>query len=439
MASRRNFIKTTAAGAAGALLTFPSLGYGRILGANERLRFAVVGVNGRGRALYGAIATVPNAEVTYICDVDSRAQASAIADLKKATGKAPKGEKDFRKLLEKPDLDVVVIATPEHWHAPMAIMALQAGKHVYVEKPCAHNPAEAELLVAAQAKYNLLVQMGNQQRSGPASQQAIQDVRDGLIGKPRFAKTWYSNNRGSIGNGASAPVPDWLDWDLWQGPAPRRAYQDNVVHYDWHWFRHWGTGEIHNNGTHEIDIARWALGVTFPTQVTASGGRLFYQDDWEFADTQVISYQFAGGEMITWEGKSCAPQTYFGRGRGVTIHGTKGWLLLDRNSYLLYDNGNKLIKEMAEAGDTQTLDTLGGGYLTDQHMLNLAQGIRESVSLAAPIEDAYISTQLCHLGQLALDHGGSLLTNPQNGHVMGNAKAQQAWGRTYEPGWEPTL
>ncbi|RMG71606.1 MAG: gfo/Idh/MocA family oxidoreductase [Bacteroidetes bacterium] len=436
MSSRRNFIKTTAAGAAGAVLSFPALSYGRILGANERLRFAVAGVNNRGRALYGAISVVPNAEVTYVCDVDSRAIEKAIAEVKEATGKKPKAEKDFRKLLEYKDVDVIAIATPEHWHAPMAIMALQAGKHVYVEKPCAHNPAEAEMLVAAQAKYGLLVQMGNQQRSGPVTQLAIQHIREGRIGKPRFAKAWYSNNRKPIGNGGSAPVPDWLDWELWQGPAPRREFQDNLVHYNWHWFRHWGTGEIHNNGTHEIDVARWALGVGFPTQVTAAGGRLFHQDDWEFSDTQFISYLFAGGEMITWEGKSCTPQHYHNRGRGVTIHGTEGWLLVDRNSYLLYDNDNKLIEEHKESGGSQTTNTLGAGFLTDQHMTNLANGIREGATLAAPIEDAYISTQLCHLGQLALDHGGSLLTDPRNGHVLDNARAQQAWGRQYEPGWE---
>ncbi|MEM9985799.1 MAG: Gfo/Idh/MocA family oxidoreductase [Bacteroidota bacterium] len=440
MSTRRQFIKTAAAGTAASLLTsLPALSYGRIIGANERLRFAVAGVNGRGKSLIGAIQSVPNAEVAYICDVDSRAMAKAQQMVEDATGQRPQGIKDYRELMEKKDFEVVAIATPEHWHAPMALMGMQAGKHVYVEKPCAHNPAEAEMLVASQAKHGLLMQMGNQQRSGAVSIQAMQDIQDGIIGEVFFGKAWYSNRRKSIGNGTTAAVPDWLDWDLWQGPAPRKEFLNNVVHYNWHWFRHWGTGEIHNNGTHEIDVCRWALGVKFPTQVIATGQRLFFEDDWQFADTQFITYQYPNGKMITWEGKSCSPQNYHQRGRGATIHGEKGWILLDRNIYRVYGNDNKLIKELKEAQQSATTDTLGRGSLDDRHMSNLAKGIREGEALRAPIDDAYVSTMLCHLGQIAMDHGGSLLINQQNGHILGNAQAQMAWGRQYELGWEPSV
>ncbi len=421
------------------MLSFPAISYGRILGANARLRFAVAGVNSRGKALIGAILSVPNAEVAYICDVDRRAMAKAQQMVEAATGTRPRGIEDYRQLMERSDVDAVAIATPEHWHAPMALMAMQAGKHVYVEKPCAHNPAEAEMLVTSQKKHGYLMQMGNQQRSAQTSIQAMEDIRAGIIGEVFFGKAWYSNDRQSIGNGTTAEVPDWLNWELWQGPAPRRAYLDNLVHYNWHWFRHWGTGEIHNNGTHEIDVCRWALGVNFPTQVVATGQRLFFQDDWEFADTQFITYQYPDGKMITWEGKSCSKQPYHGRGRGATIHGEKGWILLDRNAYQVYDNDNQLVKEMKEAEASATTDTQGRGSLDDNHMNNLARGIRDGEVLHAPIDDAYVATMLCHLGQLAMDHGGSLLIDPGNGHIMGNAQAQQHWGRSYETGWEPSV
>ena len=175
-------------------------------------------------------------------------------------GTAPKTEKDFRKVLEKTDVDAITIATPDHWHAPMAMLALQAGKHVYVEKPCSHNPAEGVMLVKAQEKYNKLVQMGTQQRSSPHTIEIVKKIHDGLIGRAYYAKCWYTNARKSIGVGKGAPVPATLDWDLWQGPAPRQPYKDNVQPYNWHWFHIWGTGETLNNGTHEVDVCRWALG-----------------------------------------------------------------------------------------------------------------------------------------------------------------------------------
>jgi len=438
MSTRRNFLKQSAALGAGALIT-PALSYGRILGANERLRFAVAGVNGRGMALVAAIAGIPNAEIAYLCDVDSKVLQDRLGKVEKKYGQKPKGIEDYRKLVEKKDVDVIAIATPEHWHAPMALMALQNGKHVYVEKPCAHNPAEAEMLAQAQAKYGLQVQMGNQQRSAATSIQGIKDIREGIIGEVFFGKAWYSNHRKSIGTGNITAPPAHLNWDLWQGPAPRTDFRSNLVHYNWHWFRHWGTGEIHNNGTHEIDICRWALGVDFPEKVVATGQRLFHEDDWQFFDTQFISYDFPDGKSITWEGKSCTPQPYFNRGRGATIHGEKGWVLLDRNGYYLYDNDNKLVKEMKESQVSATTNTVGAGGLDGSHMYNLAAGIREGVPLFAPIEDAYKSTLICHLGQLALDHGNVLYINPENGHILNNPAAEAHWGREYEKGWEPTV
>ena len=205
--------------------------------------------------------------------------------------------------LEDPQLDLLIVTAPDHWRAPAALLAVSAGKHVYLEKPCSHNPNEGEMLVKAAAKHNKLLQMGNQRRSWPNVMAAIAELKAGVIGRPYYAKTWYTNNRESIGVGKVTDVPSWLNYDLWQGPAPRKAYKDNLIHYNWHWFWHWGTGEALNNGTHMVDLARWGLGVDYPTRVTSAGGRYRYQDDWETPDTQVIDLEFANNTLISWEGR----------------------------------------------------------------------------------------------------------------------------------------
>ena len=438
---RRTFIrKTGLAGLGGSLvLSSPIILAGS---PSETINFAVVGVRSRGKAHAESVSQMKNAKITWFCDVDD----TIIDEHKKwhqeKLGYVPKVEKDYRKLLEKDDIDVITIATPEHWHAPMAIMAMEAGKHVYIEKPCSHNPYEIELLVKAQKKYGKHCQMGNQQRSSVTSNLAIKEIREGIIGDPYYGKAWYSNQRGPIGTGKIVPVPETLDWNLWQGPAPREEYRDNVHPYNWHWFKTWGTGEIHNNGTHEIDICRWALGVNFPVKATSVGGRFhFEQDDWEYYDTQETGFEFEDGKMITWEGKSCNGQPLYGRGRGALIHGTKGSILLDRGGYLLFDLGGKLIKEEKEPvyGATDTGDTRGMDGLTVNHFVNLGNAIREGEVLTAPIDDASISTMLCHYGNIAQEAGGSISIDPESGHIMGNEEAMKLWKREYEPGWEPKV
>jgi predicted dehydrogenase len=315
-------------------------------------------------------------------------------------------------------------------------MAMRAGKAVYVEKPCGTTPAEGEILVAVQRETGRVVQMGNQQRSAPPSIEVIGMIRDGLVGRPYLARTWYANTRGSIGRGAEAPVPDWLDYELWQGPAPRTPYRDNVIHYNWHWFHRWGTGEICNNGTHEIDVARWALGVEFPTRVTSSGGRYHFDDDWEFADTQVTTFEFGDRSQITWEGRSCNGMPIHSRGRGTAVHGESGTVIVDRSGYVAYDLDNREIARRIVGESADALDTRGSGDLTDAHVANFLGAIRGTDTLTAPIDDAARSVLLCHLGNIAQDTGRVLRCDPSDGRILDDPDAMARWERTYEPGWE---
>lgn len=436
--TRRDFLKTTGAGIAGAAVvsSIPA----SVLGANDKVRMAMIGVNGRGSGMSKEFAKNPNVEIAYICDVDSRAMEKTVAAVGKIAGKKPQGVGDFRKALDDKNLDAVYIATPDHWHTPAAILSLKAGKHVYVEKPLGQNPHEGELLVAAQKKYGKVVQMGNQQRSSAHTLQALAKVRDGVIGRVYMGKAYYANTRGPIGHGKIAPVPEWLNWELWQGPAPRVDYRDNVVHYNWHWFRRWGTGEVLNNGTHEVDICRWFLDVDYPTKVTSTGGRFHYDDDWEFYDTQYVGWEFEGRKAILWEGRSCNGRPIEGRSRGADIYGEEGTLIIDRNGYVLVDKKNKVIEEVSSGDANASIDTTGiGGSLNGAHIANFINGIIKGEELHSPASEGAKSVLLCHLGNIAQAKDRSLQIDPRNGRIVDDSEAMKMWRRDYEPGWEPTV
>ncbi|KAA5823732.1 Gfo/Idh/MocA family oxidoreductase [Algibacter amylolyticus] len=436
--SRRKFIKQTAMGTMGTLIV-PQLSFGKnIFNANETINVAVIGVRSRAKSLTQAIHKYEYAKIIYTCDVDDDVIDEHNIFLQKNIGYVPKVEKDFRKILDDKDVDAVFIATPEHWHAPMAIMALQAGKHVYVEKPCSHNPHENELLVAAQRKYKKIVQMGNQQRSAQSSALAVKEIKEGVIGNVYKGEAYYSANRGSIGTGKLVDVPKTLNWDLWQGPAPREAFRDNVHPYNWHWFKSWGTGEIHNNGTHEIDICRWALGVDLPNKVTSFGGKYTFDDDWQFPDNQEVTYQY-DDKLITWTGHSRGKIQPSQPGRGASIYGSKGVITLSRNNYKLFGLDGELIKTVDEKVKSETTNTVGGGGLDVTHIANFFNAIRLGEKLNAPIEDASISTMMCHLGNIAQDVGETINIDPKTGKIEGNKRAMKNWKRDYEKGWEPKL
>jgi predicted dehydrogenase len=439
MVTRREFLDTLAVGAAGLAISSSAKSYGQIMGSNERLNFAVIGLNSRAYAHLSSLhANKDAACIGYVCDVESNILSKFAAATEKQMGTAPKTEKDFRKILEKTDVDAVTIATPDHWHAPMAILALEAGKHVYVEKPCSHNPAEGVLLVKAQQKYNKLVQMGTQQRSSKHTTEIVNKIHGGLIGRAYYAKAWYSNTRKSIGEGKLAPVPAQLDWDLWQGPAPRQPYRDNVQPYNWHWFRIWGTGETLNNGTHEVDVCLWALDVDYPNRITASGGRYAYTDDWQFYDTLNTSYEY-NDKVIAWENTCCNGMLHFGRSRGSIIEGTSGSVLVDRDGYEVFDLKGKKTDEFKVGGETSTADLVGADSMTDAHFANFIAGIRKGEKLNAPVAVGNIAVTMLQLSNIAWAVKRDLQINSGNGMIVNDVEAMKGWSREYEKGWEPKV
>ena len=437
MVTRREFLDALAVGAAGLAVGTTAKSYAQTLGSNDRLNFAVIGLNGRGYAHLASLkANKSAARISHVCDVDSNTLKKFADSAEREMGDAPVAEKDFRKILEQKSVDAITIATPDHWHTPMAIAALQAGKHVYVEKPCSHNPAEGEMLIEAQSKYGKLVQMGTQQRSSPHTIEIVEKIHDGVIGRAYFAKSWYVNARKSIGIGKDAPVPPQLDWDLWQGPAPRRPYKDNVQPYNWHWFRIYGTGEALNNGTHEVDVCRWALGVDYPKRVTSSGGRYQFKDDWQFYDTLVTSFEYDDA-MISWEGKSCNGMKYYGRDRGSTIMGTNGTVLIDRDGYEIYDLKGKKTSEFKVGSATESSDLIGRDSMTDAHFANFIAGIRKGEKLNAPIGIGNVAVTMLQVSNIAWEVNRELQLQPKDGRIQGDAEAMKMWGREYEKGWAP--
>ncbi len=425
--NRREFLAATAAtGLVSTTGLASSVAVGAQPGANDKLIVGVMGTGGRGTSLATTFQAQPGVTVAYVCDADEARAGRAADAVRKASGNSPRAVQDFRRILDDRAVDVLVIATCNHWHAPAAIMACAANKHVYVEKPCSHNPREGELMVAAARRHKRLVQMGNQRRSWPKIIEAIEQVRTGAIGRAYFAQSWYENNRPSIGRGKPVGPPKGLDYELWQGPAPRRPFRDNYLHYNWHWFWHWGNGELGNNGVHMIDLCRWGLEVDYPTRVTSSGGRYRFEDDQETPDTHVVSFEFAGRKSITWEGLSCN-QLPPGRSAPVLFLGERGSLALQDNGYIVYDLARKQIRrETGTGGDAV-------------HIANFLGAIRGAGRLTSEIEEAHKSTLLCHLGNITHRTGRALQCDPKNGHIQHDKPAINLWSREYEKGWEPKV
>lgn len=431
--NRRHFLSSSLAGTTAAAFAAASAQADRTTSANDALVVGVMGLS-RGRSLARSFSRRHDVRLKYACDVDDYRASACAEEVEKDVGYRPEAISNYQQILDDPDVDIFVCAAPNHWHAPATILACKAGKHVYVEKPCSHNPWEGELMVQAARKHNRCVQMGSQRRTGPTYIEAIRKIHEGVIGRVYLSQSWYNSLRPSIGRAVAAEVPPHFDYELWQGPAPRRPYREFLLdgersrHYNWHWQWHWGNGELGNNGVHALDICRWGLGVDYPIRVTSSGGRYRWDDDQETPDTHSVAFEFAGQRQITWTGLSCSKHKV---GSGfVSFTGEEGTVEIDgQGNYRIFDRADKLIDEAQ------------GNYDQDLHIENLVAAIRanDPSLLAAEIEIGHKSTLLCHLGNIAHRTGRTLHCSPDDGRVQGDDEAMTYWKREYEPGWEPTL
>ena len=391
--------------------------------AARKLRVSVIGL-GRGMGHVKALLTLPDVEIAYLAEVDPvRLQAGlkAVADVQKAPCE---GVGDFRRFLDDKSLDAVFIAMPNFWHTPAALLAMQAGKHVYVEKPGSQNPREAEMIVEAAGKYKRLVQMGNQRRTW--MKEAIAALHAGAIGTPRFARAHYYNSRMAIGQGAQKAAPG-IDMDLWQGPVPDERDMKPFVHYDWHWLWHWGNGELGNNGIHYLDILRWGLKVETPLRVAYNGGRYWHADSQETPDTGTATYDF-GNAGIEFVQSSCHPRAAEKPIGECVFHGDGGTFAITGPKWVIYDEKGAKVSE--DKGP-------GGGDAA--HIGNFLDAIRGDAQLNSPIEIAQKSTMLCHLGNIAYRANVIVQCDPKTGKVVNTPAADQFWKREYRKGWEPRV
>ncbi|QDT04500.1 Inositol 2-dehydrogenase/D-chiro-inositol 3-dehydrogenase [Rubripirellula lacrimiformis] len=429
-ADRRLFLQGVAALSASALsanaMSSPAAAAEKT-DANSRVSIGIMGTGSRGSAISKGMLKLGSVDIAAVCDVDQAAAQRTADSIAKSQTKRPEVFSDFRQMLDQDSIDAIVCAAPNHWHAPATIMGCQAGKHVYVEKPCSHNPAEGEMAIQAARAANRVVQMGTQRRSWPAIIEAVDRIHSGTIGEALYSRCWYNNRRPSIGHGTEQTPPDGFDWDLWQGPAPRVAFKDNVVPYNWHWNWLWGNGELGNNGVHAIDVARWGLQATYPERVTAGGGKYRHDDDQETPDTMMVTYDFPDKKTITWEGLSWSPLGPHGSRFGLSFHGTEGSIVINGSGFVLYDMKDKQIDQQTGAGGDQ------------DHFADFVDAIRNDRRPNADIEIAHQSTLLCHLGNIAYRTESVLHTDPQNGRIVDNPDAAKLWSRSYADGWQPKV
>ena len=339
----------------------------------------------------------------------------------KLAGKPPRTEKDFRRLLDDKSIDAVTIATPDHWHALLAVLACQAGKDVYVEKPASHNMVEGRRMVEAARKYKRIVQLGTQWRSTPHVDEAIAQVRGGGIGKVGMARAWIHQKRENIGHGKPGPVPAGVDYAMWQGPAPDRPFYPNRFHYKWHWFWHWGTGELGNNGVHGVDVARWGLGVDAPIAVSSGGGKYVFDDDQEVPDTQLVTWEFPGA-CLAWEHRMWSKHPTEGSGFGIAFYGDKGTLIIDDHGWRIEDGDGSKGKRSRDDGQAQ-------------HVQNFLDCVKSREKPNADIEIGHLSTRLCHLGNIAYRTGKKLTFDAAN-ESFHDAAADSLLAREYSSRFE---
>jgi predicted dehydrogenase len=385
---------------------------------NRKLRVGLIGCGGRGSHDAGLFRDIPGVELAYVADVDENRRQNAAKSLGVDAGGAVG---DLRRILDDKSVDAVIVATPDHWHSPAAILACDAGKHVYVEKPISHNIREGRLLVDAAARNKTLVQHGTQSRSTSMMIEAVKLLREGIIGTVLAAKCWNIQRRGSLGRGQDTDPPPGLDYDNWVGPAPMIPYRTNRVHNRWTMWYHFGAGDMGNDGVHDIDYTRWGLGVdTQPSYIVASGGKYVVDDDTEFPDTQQVTFEYPGDgkpesrRMLIYEQRLWSTNYPHNCDSGAEFYGTKGQMFLSRRGKLqVTGDGNKPVEVSIEP---KAQDDAA-------HARNLCDAIRTGAKLNADALTGHLSTSLCHLGNIATRLGRSLRFDPVKEQILDDSQA----------------
>jgi len=419
--SRRDFMQQSAALGVG--LATASLG----VAANDKIGVAVIGVRGQGNALLKTFAAQPDVNITHICDIDDAVCNQRGGETEKSTGKAPKLVKDYRTILDDKSVDVLVVGTPDHWHALPTIHGCIAGKDVYVEKPDGHNILEGKTMVAAARKHNRMVQLGTQARSAPDLIEAVKYVQAGNLGKVIYGRAWETDFQAAIGKPADSAPPATVDYDLWLGPAPLRPFNVRRFHGSWRWFFDYGCGDLGNDGVHRLDFCRWALGIDslqLPTTISAAGGKFYFDDAQEWPDTQIITYEYPN-KIMTYEMRIWSKPRLFEATEGAAIYGDNGWLLISNTGWKHFDAKGQVVKEMT------------GRAPLGLHVRNFLDAVksRKRESLNQEIAQGHVSSVMCHAGNIAWRTGKKLKLDPKR-ESFDDAEANKYIGREYRKGFE---
>lgn len=422
--TRRSFLG--AAGAAPAIrLTAQS--------PNEKFLVAGMGCRGRARGLLYGFAALPDVEVTAVADVDSRQFADAVKGIAQRQGREPKTTGDFRRLLEDRDVDILVIGTPDHWHAIPAILACQAGKHVYVEKPAGHNIREGQRMLAAARRYNRVMQVGIQSRSGANYEAACEYIRTGALGKVHFAKGWETTHQPNIGRPPDEPAPAGVDYDMWLGPAPKRPFNRNRFHSSWRWFFDYGSGDLGNDGVHRLDYARRGLEAAlaaqgrklpeWPSAVVASGGKFYFDDAQEWPDTLLVSWEYPSA-LLVYEMRIWSRPPLHEEPEGAAVFGENGYVIIGNDVWRAYDAKGKLVT--SGSGDGGEDDVL--------HKRDFLRAIRDGGRPSCDIAIGHVASALVHMGNISWRTGRRLEWNGAR-QEFADPEANRLLGRSYRAPW----
>jgi len=418
---RRSFLSKSA----GAAVAFSAARLNAQTAKNDKITIAAIGVGGRGWGVLRAFASRDNVDVKYVADVVEGIRDRRASEVERMTGRKPTAIKDFRHALDDKSVDAIMLGTPTHWHAIPTIMACQAGKDVYVEKPDAHNIIEGQVMVAAMKKYKRVVQLGTQSRNGKHFLDAMKYISEGNIGRALFAKAWESSKQGSIGHPPDAEPPAGVDYDFWLGPAPKRPFNPRRFHGSWRWFFDYGCGDLGNDGVHRLDIALWAFETALAAQgekplgpvksVSAHGGKCYFDDMQEWPDNLMCTYDYGGGRVLTYEMRVWTPYSMFGESEGAAVYGDKGYVVLGNDSWRAYGPRNKLLR-----------DERGTYSNTVPHVEDFLSCMETREKPAADLETVgHPTSLLCHLGNAAWRAGRTLQFDAKKYRFIGDKDAEQ--------------